>query len=125
LERAYGPGRIRYIPAARVRHFVPAARVRWKALVLRCVREGLSKGRLYRRYRGSALSSERGYVRRLVAEAVPRLLIGGMAKRDGRSVLAAAAILVSLLVTGAAFVAGTVITGRRPGSGETHGGTRG
>ena len=29
LERIYGPGQIRYVPAARVRHFVPPGRIGW------------------------------------------------------------------------------------------------
>ena len=33
LERRLGEGRIRYAPAARVHHFVPVARISWRALV--------------------------------------------------------------------------------------------
>lgn len=106
LTDAHGPGRIRHVPAARVHHFVPAARIGWKVLALRCISEGLSKGRLQRLYPGAALSSERSYVRRLVADALPRLFLGGLIDRNLRSVQGAAAILVSLLVTGGAFVAG-------------------
>jgi GT2 family glycosyltransferase len=113
LERAYGHGRIEYVPTARVRHHVPAARVGWKALVRRSITEGLSKGRLHRLYPGAAVSAERRYVRRLLTDAIPRLLVAGVVRRDRRSALGAAAILVSLLVTGAGFVAGLAPV-RRP-----------
>jgi hypothetical protein len=106
LGGAYGPGRIRYVPAARVRHYVPSSRVGWKVLVKRCVSEGLSKGRLHRLYQGAALGAERGYVRRLLLDAVPRLLLGGIVRRDRSAMLGAAAVLLALLVTAAAFVVG-------------------
>jgi hypothetical protein len=112
LTRAYGPGRIQYVPSARVNHFVPASRIGWKVLALRCTSEGLSKGRLQQLYPGAALSAERSYLRRLLADALPRLLLGGLASRNLRSLQGAGAILFSLFVTGGAFVAGTVIAPR-------------
>ena len=112
VERAFGPGRIRYLPAARVRHFVPASRISWRLLVRRSLSEGLAKGRLHRLYRQPALGPERSYVRRLVSEAVPRLLADGVRRRDRNLVMGAGAILLSLLITGGAFVAGTVRGGR-------------
>jgi GT2 family glycosyltransferase len=93
LALAHGPGRIRYEPAARVRHFVPASRISWRLLV--------------------RLGPERSYARGLVVEAVPRLLLAGIRRRDGRFVMGAAAILLSLLITGGAFVAGAFKEGRR------------
>jgi glucosyl-dolichyl phosphate glucuronosyltransferase len=112
LERAYGQGRIRYVPAARVHHVVPAARIGWKPLVLRCVSEGLSKGRLHRLYGGAALSAERSYVRRVLMQGVPALLVRGVLRCDRRSLLGGTAIVVSLAVTAAAFVAGAVTAAR-------------
>jgi glycosyltransferase involved in cell wall biosynthesis len=112
LERREGTGRVRYVPAARVRHFVPESRISWRLLVRRSLSEGLSKGRLYRLYSRSALGAERNYTRRLVAEAVPRLLLGGIRRRDRRAVQGAAAIVASLCITGAAFVVGAARAGR-------------
>jgi glycosyltransferase involved in cell wall biosynthesis len=106
LERVYGSGRIRSIPAARVRHHIPAARIGWKTLVLRCVSEGLSKARLRRLYGDPALGTERAYARSLVTRAVPRLLVRAVVRRDRQSLLGAGAILVSLAVTGAAYLGG-------------------
>jgi glucosyl-dolichyl phosphate glucuronosyltransferase len=106
LERLHGRGRIQYVPTALVRHHVPGARVGWEALVRRSITEGLSKGRLHRLYPGAAVSAERRYVRRLFSDALPRLLAEGIVTRDRRSLLGAAAILVSVAATGAAFVAG-------------------
>lgn len=113
LERVYGPGRIRYVPAARVQHFVPAARISWRLLVRRSISEGLAKGRLHRLYRRPALGPERSYVRRLVADAAPRLLIDGVRRRDGRRLQAAGAIVLSLLIAGLAFLAAAVAPRRR------------
>jgi glycosyltransferase involved in cell wall biosynthesis len=123
LTHAHGPGRIRHVPAARVHHFVPASRVGWKVLALRCVSEGLSKGRLQQLYPGAALSSERGYLRRLVTDAIPRLFLDGLVERHVRSVQGAAAILVSLVVTGGAFLAGAATAERRQSVPRGGGGT--
>jgi glycosyltransferase involved in cell wall biosynthesis len=108
LERVYGPGRIRCIPTARVRHHIPATRIGWKTLVLRSVSEGLSKGRLRRLYGRPALGTERAYARRLVMRAVPRLLVRGIVRGDRWSLLGAGAILVSLAVTATAYLGGRV-----------------
>jgi hypothetical protein len=113
LERAHGPGRIRYVPAARVRHFVPSSRISWRLLVRRSLSEGLAKGRLHRLYLRPALGPERSYARGLVVAAVPRLLREGIRRRDGTFVMGAGAVLLSLLITGGAFVAGTYREGRR------------
>jgi GT2 family glycosyltransferase len=106
LERAYGPGRITFVPDARVLHNVPPSRITWKGLYRRCLMEGLSKGRLQRRYAGRALASETGYVRRLLLRSVPAMAAGGLLRRDIRAVQGAGAIVMTLAVTSAAFVAG-------------------
>jgi glycosyltransferase involved in cell wall biosynthesis len=113
LERTYGPNRIRYVPQARVHHFVPAARISWRLLVRRSLSEGLAKGRLHRLYTSPALGPERSYARLLVAETVPRLLLQGLRRRDRHSAAGAVAIMASLLITGAAFLVGIAREGRR------------
>jgi glucosyl-dolichyl phosphate glucuronosyltransferase len=110
LERAAGPGRIRYVPAARVRHFVPPARISWRLLLRRSVSEGLSKGRLGRMYSAPALGTEGRYVRGLLLSAMPGLLIRGLRSRDITQLAGAVAVVVSLVLSGAAFVAGSVAT---------------
>ena len=118
IERSYGPGRIRFAPGARVRHFVPADRISWRLLLRRSLSEGLSKGRIRRMYRRPALAPERDYARMLVLEAIPRMLLGGIGKRDRDLVAGAGAVLLSLLVTGGAFVFGAALAEfrGRPGS---------
>jgi GT2 family glycosyltransferase len=106
LERAQGRDRIQYVPGARVRHFVPPARISWRLLVRRSISEGLSKGRLRRMYSGPALGSERPYVRHILTRALPALVARGLRTRDARALLGAAALAASLLLTAAAFVAG-------------------
>jgi GT2 family glycosyltransferase len=106
LEGAFGEGRITFVPDARVLHNVPPTRITWHGLYRRCLAEGLSKGRLRRRYRDRALASERGYVQRLVLRTVPAMALGGALRRDSQQVLGAAAIVMTLTVTTGAFVAG-------------------
>jgi glycosyltransferase involved in cell wall biosynthesis len=120
LERAYGPGRILYVPTARVHHHVPVARIGWKPLVVRCVSEGLSKGRLHRIYPGAALSTERVYVRRVLLRAARAQLVRGVLKRDRRSLCGGMAILLSLVVTAMSFAVGVAAARRRePGAGAS------
>lgn len=106
IERAYGPDCIRFAPRARVRHFVPAERISWRLLLRRSISEGRSKGRIHGLYRRPALSPEREYARRLLVERVPRLLARGVVRGDRQLVAGAGAIILSLLVTGAAFAVG-------------------
>jgi GT2 family glycosyltransferase len=113
LERVEGPGRIRYVTGARVRHFVPPARVSWRLLVRRSISEGLSKGRLRRMYRAPALGTEGLYVRHVVGQALPALVADGVRGRDAGALRSAGALATSLVLTGSAFVAGAVAAGER------------
>lgn len=106
LEREHGMGRIRFVPEARVHHLVPASRVSWRLLMRRSFSEGVAKGRLSRRFAGAPLSTERGYVRLLLADAAPRLLLTALHRRDRDAALGALAIAASLTVTAGAFVLG-------------------
>lgn len=108
IQRAYGAGRIRYLPQARVRHHVPASRISWRLLIRRSLSEGLAKGRLHRLYRQPALAPERSYALQLVGRAVPRLFLTGLLRRDRELLLGAGSILLSLLITACAFAAGLV-----------------
>jgi len=106
LERVHGPGRIVYAPNASVHHFVPSARISWRLLVRRSISEGIAKGRLRRLYRNDALGPERDYVRLLAFDSVPRLIRESVQVRDPQRAIGAMAIATSLLIAGAAFVAG-------------------
>jgi glycosyltransferase involved in cell wall biosynthesis len=106
IERTYGPDRIRFVPDARVHHFVPQARVSWRHLVRRSLAEGLAKGRLQRIYTRPAVGPERCYARLLITVTVPRLVLEGVRRRDRQAAAGALAILASLLVTAVGFVAG-------------------
>ena len=117
LEGAFGEGRITFVPEARVLHNVPPTRITWHGLYRRCLAEGLSKGRLRRRYRDRALASERGYVQRLVLRTVPAMALGGALRRDSQQVLGAAAIVMTLTVTTGAFVAGLAARAPEPSDG--------
>lgn len=106
LERTHGPCRIGFVPEARVRHYVPGSRISWRLVVRRSVSEGLAKGRLHRLYRGPALGSERVYVRLLLFETVPRLLLDAVRRRDAERAASALAVVASLSITAVGFAAG-------------------
>ncbi|HEY5990057.1 MAG TPA: glycosyltransferase family 2 protein [Streptosporangiaceae bacterium] len=104
----YRPGdQIRFEPAARVHHYVPAERATWRYLLRRCWAEGLSKARVATLTgRSSALSDERGYATRTLPKAVAQALgeaIRGMCAAPlGRAI----AVMAGLTVTTAGFLAG-------------------
>jgi GT2 family glycosyltransferase len=114
VEQLHGPGRICYLPQARVQHFVPPTRISWRLLVRRSLSEGLAKGRLHRLYRRPALGVERRYARLLLTERVPRLIVESVRRRDSDPALGAAAILASLLISGVAFAVGLAREEPRP-----------
>jgi glycosyltransferase involved in cell wall biosynthesis len=113
LERAHGPRRIRYAPTARAYHFIPSGRLSLRALFVRCILEGLSKGRLHRLYGLSSLTSERGYARGLLGEAMPRLMLSALRDRNVRALKGAGAIVVALVLTGGAFIVGRAGAGSK------------
>lgn len=113
LGQAHGPGRIFYVPGARVHHHVPPARVSWRLLVRRSVSEGLAKGRLRRLYVQRPLGPERAYTRLLLTDSVPRLLRESIRRRAIEPAQAALAICASLLIAAGAFVIGFARENRR------------
>ena len=119
IERAHGPGRIHFAPDALVHHLLSAERLTARAIFLRCLAEGLSKGRLHRLHGGSALSSEQGYARRLLGDALPRLVVGAFRIADFGPLKGAGAILAALVLTGGAFIAGLAAGG--PGARRSRG----
>lgn len=102
------PGaRIRYEPAARVRHFVPARRSTFRYFLERCYAEGLSKARvtsLAGRERG--LASERTYATRTLPRAVVRNILGTFRRGDIAGLARAAVISIGLFVTMAGYAVG-------------------
>lgn len=111
VARVHGPERIRYLPVARVEHFVPPARVSWRHLARRSFAEGLAKGRLARIYERPALGVERRYARTLLRSTVPRMLLASVRGADSRALGGAFAILTSLALA-AAGVAAERVAGR-------------
>lgn len=113
IARLHGPGRIRYVPDARVQHAVPQCRVSWRHLLRRSLAEGLAKGRLQRIYTSPAVKPERRYVRLLITGTIPELLFEGLRGRDRQAVASAAAIVASLFITAVGFAAGITAEARR------------
>lgn len=93
---------------ARVLHFVPDKRTRWKYFRARCFAEGVSKAWLSRTVGYSdGLSTERSYVWRVLPAGVLRNL-GVELWSDPWALPRAAAIVAGLVITSAGFVAGKV-----------------
>ncbi len=95
-----------HVPAARVRHRVPARRATWAYFRVRCFQEGRSKAVLTR-FAGSraGLASERSYVFRVLPGAVLRSLLR-LLRGDWHGPMRAAAIVAGVLITGSGYVAG-------------------
>jgi glucosyl-dolichyl phosphate glucuronosyltransferase len=96
-----------YEPLARVRHAVSLERETARYFARRCFSEGWSKARLARLVgSGSALASERDYVRRALPRGLARELRSTVRDREAAGVLRAAMIGAGLAATGAGYVVG-------------------
>lgn len=106
--RAEPKGRIVYVPAAVVRHRVPAARTRWAYFRARCFAEGQSKA-VVATLAGSrsGLSTERSYTLRILPRAVGAGLVGPL-RGDRWGPPRAAAIVLGLAITTLGYLAGQV-----------------
>jgi GT2 family glycosyltransferase len=106
-------GLVLHLPAARVRHAVPASRARLRYFCRRCYAEGLSKARLTRLV-GAAdgLSSERRYVARVLPRGVVEGLADTLLRRKPGGAARAGAILLGLVVTGAGYLVGRLAEAR-------------
>lgn len=99
------PGaRILFEPAAVVNHQVSADRVTWRYLVRRCWAEGVSKAVVARMIGSTdALSTERGYVLRVLPSAVLREL-GQLLRGRWVALARAAAVPVALTCTATGYL---------------------
>jgi len=99
---------LRYEPAARVQHHVPADRGSWRYFRARCYGEGLSKAAVSRLAGDNvALASERDYVRRVLPRGLAEAVAQGNPARG-------AALLTGLAVTSTGYAVGRL---RRTGLG--------
>jgi GT2 family glycosyltransferase len=109
MTRRFPGGQIRFEPAARVHHHVPAQRATWRYLFRRCWAEGLSKAHVATLAgASSALADERGYVARALPRAVAQALRDAVAGVRPGPLGRAAALVAGLSVTAAGFVTGRV-----------------
>ena len=108
---AHPGGYFQHRPDAVVHHAVPAARTSWSYLISRSRIEGAGKATLVRRFGSSlALASERDYVRRVIPRAIARELCAGL-RGSPAAFERAAAIVLSVTVTGWAYVRGRLSGG--------------
>lgn len=99
LARLLPGSRVRWVPAARVHHHVPAARSTLAYFVARCRAEGSSKAALTALAAGTELGTESAYARELVTRRVwQELRSGGLGR--------ATAILGGLTATGSSYALG-------------------
>jgi len=107
LTRAYPDAQILYEPAARVRHQVDPARVRWEYFRRRCAAEGRSKALVSRRLgAGDALSSERAHVRVAIAGGLRRDLGAALRQGEVDGARRAFSSVYGLAAAGAGYLAG-------------------
>jgi len=112
VRRLCGDDAIWYWPAAVVRHFVPASRLRWRYLVERCLAEGRSKADVRRLHGAASMRYDRGYLVHTLLPAIRRYAARGVAGDP----TAASSVLVAgsgLLLTAAGY--GTQSLGRLAG----------
>lgn len=100
-------GQIRFEPAARVHHHVPAQRATGRYLVRRCWAEGLSKAHVARvTGRSAALAAERRYATRALPRAVARALGEAVRGMPAAPLSRALTVIVGLMATAGGFAAG-------------------
>jgi len=96
-----------YVPAAAVRHRVPADRGRWRHFRSRCYFEGRSKAVVaWLAGAGKGLASERAYTLRTLPQGILRGLADTVLRRDPSGAGRSAAIAAGLAVTTAGYVSG-------------------
>jgi GT2 family glycosyltransferase len=98
-----------YEPRARVRHRVPAARVRWGYFLARCYAEGLSKAQVVHLVGpDDGLASERSYTLRTLPQGVVRGLADGLVRRDISGFARVGAIIAGFACTTTGYLVATV-----------------
>lgn len=108
LGARYTDGVLLYLPAARVRHHVPASRATGRYFLRRCYAEGRSKALVARRVGATAaLASERVYVRRTLPRAAAAGLRAALSGDPG-GLERAAMIVLGLAVTSAGYLGAAV-----------------
>ena len=113
--------RLLYLPSARVRHRVPAARARFRYFWLRCLLEGQTKARVTRIVGArDGLASERAHVLGALPRGLAHELGGAVAHRDPGGIARAGAIVVGLALTIAGYVAGALRQWRQARSARRH-----
>jgi len=107
MAREFPSGQIRFEPAARVHHYVPAQRATPHYLLRRCWAEGLSKAHVATLAgRSSALADERGYVTRTLPRGIAQAFGEAVWRMRAASLARAAVMITGLAVTIAGFGAG-------------------
>jgi len=109
----YGEDAIWYWPAAVVRHFVPASRLRWSYLVERCLAEGRSKADVRRLHGSASMDYDRGYVLRTLLPALRRYTVRAVAARDAAAASKALVAGSGLLLTATGYGVRSLTTLRR------------
>ncbi len=108
IRRLHPEAGVIHVPAARIRHRVPAARGTFAYFRSRCFQEGRSKARIAAlEGAGAALSSERSYTTTTLPAAVARGILDALRGRP-EGLARAAAVVVGLGMTTAGYVAGRV-----------------
>lgn len=103
LRERYGADSVRYVPAAVVHHFAPAARTTWRYVISRSEVEGRSKADARRRYGAGVMGHDRAYVTGTLGPAVAEHLRKAVRDRDPSAARSAALTCVAFTVTAASY----------------------
>jgi glucosyl-dolichyl phosphate glucuronosyltransferase len=110
-------GRFMYEPRARIHHFVPLSRARWRYFLKRCYQEGKSKA-LIACYVGTraGLQTERSYTARILPRGVLIGLRDTFFHGDISGLMRAGAIIAGLLTTTMGYLAPKPRMKTKPGA---------
>jgi glycosyltransferase involved in cell wall biosynthesis len=108
LRREFGGECLHYCPRARVKHFVPRARLTARYLVSRCWVEGTTKADVTALHGRAAMTDDQRYLIHVLLPAIGRRLLTGARRRDRSALFDALVLAAAAQVTAAGYVTRTL-----------------
>jgi glycosyltransferase involved in cell wall biosynthesis len=108
LHREFGRECLHYCPTARVKHFVPRARLTARYLVGRCWVEGTTKADVTALHGRAAMTDDQRYLFHVLLPGIGRRLLTGARRRDTSALFEALVLAAAAHVTAAGYVTRTL-----------------
>jgi Glycosyl transferase family 2 len=108
LRRRFGEDCLWYCPDARVRHFVPSARLTPRYGITRCWVEGATKADVAARFGGDSMTDDQRYLVGVLLPAVGNRLVSAARARRAAPVVEAFLLTAAALVTASGYLVRTV-----------------